>query len=196
MLEELGRTAYLILPLLAAAVTHGFFIKFDWLKSLKTPIDRGATLGGKPLFGANKTWRGLIVVATGATVMAAVQGYWLHRYPTVASWEYFNYGEIQPIVFGVLYGLSAMLAELPNSFVKRRLDIQPGQAGSGFWLTVFYVVDQVDLLIGVWVVLAFYMNFDWSLMWKPLSISFALIFFGHQLVTVIGYFLGMRDTWR
>jgi hypothetical protein len=47
-----------------------------------------------------------------------------------------------------------MLAELPNSFLKRQLGIGAGQAGRGVFGFVFYVIDQVDMLVGVWLVLS------------------------------------------
>ena len=46
-----------------------------------------------------------------------------------------------------------MLAELPNSFVKRQLDIDPGEPGAGPLLyVVFFVVDRCDSVLGVLVV--------------------------------------------
>jgi len=46
-----------------------------------------------------------------------------------------------------------MLSELPNSMLKRQLGIAPGAAGGGILGMFFYVLDQIDMLIGVWVVL-------------------------------------------
>jgi CDP-2,3-bis-(O-geranylgeranyl)-sn-glycerol synthase len=43
-----------------------------------------------------------------------------------------------------------MLAELPNSFVKRQLGVPPGQAPSQPWLRpVILVVDRLDSVLGV-----------------------------------------------
>ena len=44
-----------------------------------------------------------------------------------------------------------MFFELPNSFIKRRLDIKPGKTTNLF----FFVFDQIDSLIGVMLVLFF-----------------------------------------
>ncbi len=41
-----------------------------------------------------------------------------------------------------------MVFELPNSFIKRRLDIGAGQNASGKTGMVFTVVDQADSVIG------------------------------------------------
>ena len=51
---------------------------------------------------------------------------------------------------GLAVGTLAALAELPNSFLKRRLNIPAGQSGPGAMRALFYFVDQVDILAGVW----------------------------------------------
>ena len=53
---------------------------------------------------------------------------------------------------GFALGAAAMLSELPNSFFKRQLDIAPGAPGGGPAMLFFYVVDQVDFLLGAWLV--------------------------------------------
>ena len=48
-----------------------------------------------------------------------------------------------------------IVGELPNSFLKRQLDIAPGAAASGTLSTmVFWCIDQVDFLAGIVVVAA------------------------------------------
>lgn len=51
-------------------------------------------------------------------------------------------------------GLAYVLFELPNSFVKRRLDIPSGKTVRGIKGCVFFIVDQVDSLFGVGLVYA------------------------------------------
>ena len=46
-----------------------------------------------------------------------------------------------------------MLCELPNSFIKRRLQIAPGRTGKGWIGIVFFLIDQIDSLVGVMLVL-------------------------------------------
>ena len=40
-----------------------------------------------------------------------------------------------------------MVGELPNSFLKRQLDIRPGQPAVGLWQHFFFVVDQIDSIV-------------------------------------------------
>jgi CDP-2,3-bis-(O-geranylgeranyl)-sn-glycerol synthase len=62
----------------------------------------------------------------------------------------------QPAQFALLgfaCGLAFMLAELPNSFVKRQLDVVPGQPPSSPSLrAVFFVIDRCDSVLGVLIV--------------------------------------------
>mgnify|MGYP001393277506 CR=1 FL=1 len=49
---------------------------------------------------------------------------------------------------GVLLGFGYALFELPNSFLKRRLDITPGKTISGGWKAFFIFLDQADSIFG------------------------------------------------
>ena len=49
----------------------------------------------------------------------------------------------------LLLGTGYVVGELPNSFFKRELDVAPGGAAKGWLGPVFWVIDQVDSLIGV-----------------------------------------------
>ena len=55
-----------------------------------------------------------------------------------------------------------MLFELPNSFIKRRLDVSDSQRGSRLKSTVFFITDQVDSILGVITVLFIYAGFGFS----------------------------------
>ena len=48
-----------------------------------------------------------------------------------------------------MLGLGYSLFELPNSFLKRRLDITPGKTIKGFWKVFFIFLDQADSIFGV-----------------------------------------------
>lgn len=93
---------------------------------------------------------------------------------------------------GLLVGTAAMLAELPNSFLKRRMGIAPGAQTGGIRGLAFHVLDQIDVVFGAWVVLA------WVA--RPtvgrLGGTFGTLYIGHQLVSLVGYRLGMRTSAR
>jgi len=85
-----------------------------------------------------------------------------------------------------------MLAELPNSFVKRRLEITPGQQAKGLLGALFRVLDQVDVVAGAWLALAFVVTPSAPRVLGSL-LAVALV---HPLLTAAGYALGMRATAR
>jgi hypothetical protein len=183
---------YLLLPLLGGALVHGMCWKYHWLSFLVHPLDGGATFQGKRLFGQNKTWRGPVTVALGAALVLELQVRVLHQWPPVAVLELFEYPSVQGWVLGALVGTAAELAELPNSFVKRQLGITPGGTRRGPWAVLFYLWDQIDVLLGAWLVFAAVVQV--SAVRVLLSVLVVLAI--HPLTTVVGYLLGMRATMR
>jgi hypothetical protein len=116
------------------------------------PLDAGVRLRGRRLFGANKTLRGLVVMvpatalsfATLALVAGepAVRGLWPLSTAAYA-------------VAGLIAGAGFMLGELPNSFIKRQLDIAPGGAPSAPIAAVCtFTLDRLDSGIGMLLALA------------------------------------------
>ena len=189
-MRDLPGLLYLLLPLLGGAVASGLCIRFGWLRALARPIDGGRTLGGRPIFGPNKTLRGVLAVVIGNTLVLGLQSAALHYAPAIRRVELFDYGMVNGWLVGLAVGTLAALAELPNSFLKRRLNIPAGQSGPGATGALFYFVDQVDILVGVW--LAYSLVVDVTL-WRVV-LSVGLIFVLHQAVTLIGGGLGMRPT--
>jgi hypothetical protein len=56
----------------------------------------------------------------------------------------------------------------------------------------FYILDQIDMLIGVWLVLSFTVEVTVArVLW-----SAVFLFLSHQIITLAGYALGMRSTAR
>ena len=100
-----------------------------------------------------------------------------------------DYETHAPLV-GFLLGLGMTVGELPNSFAKRRLDIAPGKGGKGLKGIAFFLFDQVDLAVGIWVFLLFLIGPSLQMvLW-----SFAITIVCHVAVSMIGYLLGMRKT--
>lgn len=192
LLREILGTAYLLLPLLGGAAVHGACMKYGWLGLLARPMDAGKRFRGRPLFGHSKTFRGPVLVALGTAAVFELQVRVLHRLDACAAIELFDYAALAGWRLGALAGMAAELGELPNSFVKRRLGIGPGETARGPLCVLFYLWDQLDLLLGYWLVLAA------VLPPTPLrvGVSVAAVAAIHPLVTLIGYLLGMRPSAR
>jgi CDP-2,3-bis-(O-geranylgeranyl)-sn-glycerol synthase len=126
---------------------HVAVLKTDLLASLAIPIDGGARWRGRPVFGANKTWRG-VALMTGFTALAsASQAALARRYRWSTPLQVQQTARVNAWLAGAICGLTYCLAELPNSFVKRRLGISPGiRVRRHSWLQ--YTIDQADSVAG------------------------------------------------
>lgn len=191
MREVLG-VAYQLLPLLGGAAVHGLCMRNGWLGFLARPIDGGRSFRGRPLFGASKTWRGPLLVALGAGAVWALQQSVLHRMGAFAAVELVDFASLPGWWFGAAAGAVGELAELPNSFVKRRLGVKPGGTARGPLAAAFYLSDQLDVLVGFGCVLAAVIPLS------GLRVALALVLVAgvHPLLTLLGYLLGMRPTAR
>jgi hypothetical protein len=162
-----ARALYLIAPALAAGLTHALVLKRNALPRLAVPIDRGRKFRGTPLFGENKTWRGPSVMVAVSTGMAASIG-------------------LSPLL-GACLGAAYSIAELPNSFVKRRLGISPG-ARSFRHAAMQYVADQGDSALGCALALLLFVD-DPALLATVFAIGFAL----HAAVDALLYVFGVKQ---
>jgi CDP-diglyceride synthetase len=145
-------------PVIIAGVLNMVWCSTSLAPGLNRPLDNHAVLrDGRRLFGDNKTWKGLLgmlVLGSLAFVLwsLVVQG------SSLDQWDLFHQRHAATLPFdalvGVLLGAAYALCELPNSFLKRRLDIAPGKesAGPQRWLLV--VLDQIDSVVGCAVVVA------------------------------------------
>jgi hypothetical protein len=160
MTEGLGSAAFAQALWLVAALSLAGSVHVLWLRSgasarFRVPLDAGLRLGGAPVLGANKTVAGLMAMPP-----AAAGSFLLARLcePGLPDWLRAGFWPLPPLhyaVLGLACGLGFMLAELPNSFLKRRLGIGPGQAGPAGWLRwLCLILDRCDSSLGVLLVLS------------------------------------------
>src|ERR1700716_3162945 len=150
-----GRVAWIVTPVLVAGLGQVVVLKTRLLAGLAVPIDRGLQWRGKPVFGPRKTWRGVIIMTTLSALVAGGQAMAARHSARLRALSPFDYGRTNPWLLGFTLGLGYCLAELPNSFVKRRLDIAPaGTTDKWAWLQ--YPVDQADSVAGCIAALRFF----------------------------------------
>jgi hypothetical protein len=191
-MKEFLALAYLFIPLLVGLALHGICIKYDILAFLCRPIDRGRSFHGRRIFGDNKTWRGVVVVSLGTAIGFGLLSLFPHRIASIRGIELFDYAFFKSVALGLAVGVAAMLSELPNSFIKRRFEIAPGSAARGWKGVIFYVYDQIDFLLGAWLVLAIVV----PVTVERALLSTVLLLVAHQLMSSAGHALGMRKTAR
>jgi len=150
--RTLLRATWLVLPVVLSGLGHVAVLKTNVLRSLAVPIDNGARLRGRPVFGENKTWRG-IALMTGLTALASgTQAALARRNRWTSALDVLQSARVNAWLTGALCGLTYCLAELPNSFVKRQLGIAPGARATRA-SRLQYVVDQADSVAGCLVAL-------------------------------------------
>lgn len=151
----------------------------SYFKFLEVPMDFGKKLGGKPIFGKNKTWKGVAVATAVAAIVFLLQAY-LYRFGFFKELSIINYSAAT-LWIGALLGLGAMLGDAAESFFKRRAGVKPGKPWVPF--------DQVDFTIGA-LLLASIVYFPG---WTNAIIIVVVSAFGHILINHIGYYLKLRD---
>jgi len=145
-----GQVLWLALPVILGGAVHVAAIKLDWLGALaRLPLDGGATFRGCRLLGAHKTVRGAVTMVGATTMFALTQASLFHRYGWAHAASLVDFDRVHPVLWGVLLGGGYIGGELPNSFVKRRLRVQPGERAAGALGALFWLADQVDSLLGV-----------------------------------------------
>ena len=131
----IGQALWFILPAGLANIAASLS---RFLPVPSTPIDGNRLWRQKPIFGAHKTWRGLICGALIGQAVYTVQIY-LYRFDFFRSISMLDYTK-HLFILGLLLGLGALVGDLVKSFFKRRANIPPGHT----WLPF----DQVDYTIG------------------------------------------------
>ncbi len=181
----------LLVPIVAGII-NSIFCKTNLLKVLKVPMDFNIKLKDKKrLFGDNKTWKGFLGYIVFNIAFSLIFGFiW-----KVTNLERLNFFYVYHtntflynLLIGFLLGLFYALFELPNSFIKRRLDIKPGKTIKGFKKIFFIILDQADSVFGVALVV-------W--MFYPLGIKIYILYIvigtvTHLLINMLLYFLHLR----
>lgn len=149
-------------PLIAGGILNMIFTKTPIYKKYKYPIDGYKNYkDNKRIFGDNKTWIGFFSMIFFCIISQIICGFLCNNFNINHLNDLYmvNHNTITfNILFGALIGFVYMLSELPNSFVKRRLNIKPGKTESGTLGLVFFIIDQIDSLVGVMFVLYLFSN--------------------------------------
>jgi len=138
-----------------AGLAHAAWLRTPLSRRLMMPLDGGLRFRDRRLFGENKTVRGFVVMVPAAALAfaclaATLSVSSLDRVLELWPLSIAGYGAV-----GAWAGLGFMAGELPNSFVKRQLDIAPGSAPRGWGAAVIcLVVDRVDSILGALIALS------------------------------------------
>ncbi|OYT33559.1 MAG: hypothetical protein B6U87_03275 [Candidatus Aenigmarchaeota archaeon ex4484_52] len=147
------------------------------------PLDFGKKLkDGKRILGDGKTFEGTLGGLFLGTFVGFLQYLLYKKYFTIlANNEFIQYS----IFFGFVISLGAMLGDIVESFIKRRLNIKRG--GEIIW-------DKLDFLFGS-IILGYLFCASQMLFLNIYHFIFLLIItpFVHKLFNVIAFDLKLKD---
>ena len=174
--EELLRSFIVFLPALVANSSP--LILRNIVKNHRfTPVDSNKVLAdGERVFGNNKSWEGIAAGICGGLLVGFIYVLILGS----SNW----------IIYGFLMGLGAMLGDLFNSFIKRRLRIKPGNP--------FIPLDQVTFLYGAYLLIfpvrSLYLgSLVKEVTLADLAMATYLVMFLHPLTNLIAYLLKFKE---
>jgi hypothetical protein len=118
-----------LVPLVFTSSLHMLVVKKHYLEGLNIPIWQKG-------FGENKTWRGFFVVPLINGLFSVLLAPALYSQP----WTH--------LMVGYALGMCYLVAELPNSYLKRKVGIAPGDHAHSNKV-LFFVLDKTDSALGV-----------------------------------------------
>ena len=151
-----------MLPVILGGISNMIFTKTNIYKKHCYPIDCYKTLkDNKRIFGDNKTIIGFFSMIFFCTLFQIICGF-LYNFLNIICNNDLYINNQNTLLFnsiiGFLFGFTYVICELPNSFIKRRLNIECGKTNKGIIGTLFFLIDQIDSLLGVMFILFLFSN--------------------------------------
>lgn len=192
MLRIVGMMYVTLVPTILAGIFNMVWCKLDVLKFVKVPIDGGKNFSdGRRIFGDSKTWKGLMGYVVLNLIFTLLWGTVCHA-AGIEQWNFFYVNHENRldynVLVGILLGLGYSLFELPNSFLKRRLDISQSKEITGAKKYFFVFLDQADSVFGV--ALVVWLFYDLGIFRYLIC-----VFVGagtHILLNMMLYYMGLR----
>jgi hypothetical protein len=146
-----------IIPAIIGNVAHMIVVKKDLFPFLAKPISLET-------FGENKTYRGFVFLPIAIGTVCLLESIVIGPFSK-------NY--LSDLFVGFGLGLAYMLAELPNSYIKRKKGIAPGQSAPNNRIFQL-IIDKTDSLIGACIFYFFAMQTGFQTIAILFTVSFLL----------------------
>lgn len=174
MLYLILQCFYFMMPAYFANMAPVIFKRINFLKF---PMDFNKKIKNKPILGKNKTFRGIFFGVVFAIIIAYLQFFLYNNniFADILLVDYSNW-----LLIGILMGFGAIFGDLVESFVKRRLNYNPGKS--------FVPWDQIDFVIGALIFIYPLVRIGLNKIIIILVISFVL----HIIVNHSAFYIGMR----
>ena len=146
-LDPLACAIFLLAAFTLAGVAQTAWFASPVSRAFALPLDGGLRLRGRRLFGENKTARGFVVMVPAAAGAFALLAAWAGDRSSAGLW---TIPTSMYALLGAWAAIGFMAGELPNSFIKRQLDISPGESPRGrTWTALQFVGDRLDSGLGM-----------------------------------------------
>lgn len=180
---------FLVLSLSIAGCIHTIWLWSKFSLALATPIDFGKTFAGKRIFGNNKMWRGLVAMPIASSLIFVAISAMRNKLPMWLQDGLWDLPSYAYAILGFSCGFTFMLAELPNSFFKRRLNVAEGTAPKNKLLASFcFLLDRFDSTLGALLALQLQVPISWQIWVYTLGIGGVM----HWIFSYILYLLKVK----
>lgn len=175
---------FLTVAFVLAGLMQTFWLRSQLSERFRIPLDGGNTIRGRRIFGDNKTWRGFVIMIPAVGGVFFLLGGLRPLMPAEWTAGLWNLTTLEFALTGCWVGFGFMIGELPNSFVKRQVGIEPGSLPDNGWAKpIWFTIDQVDSVVGGMLALSFFVPIPF-LTWAFILVvgpamhwSFNLLFF-------------------
>jgi len=182
LLRDFFFALWFFLPAGIANVMPIFAAHISLLKRYEAPMDFGKTYRGKRIFGAHKTWRGMIAGVIFATITLGLQQLLVAHSAWLQDWTHkIHYAHLPTLLVGPLFAIGALGGDAIESFFKRQRGIAPGHG--------WFPFDQIDYIVGG--ALATMPFVKLSILEYVLLVGIWLVV--HVVASVIGYVVGIKE---
>ena len=157
-LDPIACASLLVAGFVLAGIAQTSWFAWSGSQRFAIPLDGGATWRGRRLLGDNKTISGFVVMIPAAAIALPVVAIVFQQVGIASIWPISSRGYA---ALGAWCAAGFMLGELPNSFVKRRLGVEPGAAAAGRAGAWQLALDRLDSGLGLLVAASLVVEVPW-----------------------------------
>lgn len=179
--DQIFFAIWFFLPVGIANCTPIIVSKIPILKQWSQPIDFYQTYREKRILGNHKTIRGLFTGILAAILMVILQQYLYSNTSIIKTFVSIDYSMLNPVIFGTVCAIGALLGDMAKSFIKRQFSIPPGSR--------WFPFDQLDYIIGGIIATSFVIRLSFFEYGLIVIVWFIL----HIVSSKIGYFLKLKS---